>query len=429
MESTGGLNMSTTSGFRALLATQALSAFNHNLLRSAILTLVAFGALKDARLDSETIIALSTLLLVAPYAVLSLPAGRLADRFAKAGLIRWIMAFEIVVFAIAGAGLLLMNVPILLLAVLLAGIEAAIFGPAKFGILPELLTKKELIGGNAWVSASGTIAILAGLVAGNLLISSDTGFAIVVAGGVILAVLGWAICFRIPGTAPQAPDLPISLAAFVGDFWTCARRLAALPVLLLPILGCSWFWFQGVLNTSLMPLYVAQTASLPESIVSVLLVASSLGVAFGAICARWLGDRSQARFLPAAALLIICLPGLDLWLRSPISGTADVVRSALDFFVLAAGCGLYAVPLATAVQQLTPDRERARFVGFNHTLNGIAMMLAGTVILLLNLPGVSVEAIFGLTALVSGAIAALALFYTLPALVSGRVAGAVSAGS
>lgn len=414
--------MSSVSGFRALLVTQALSAFNHNLLRSALLTLVAFGALDGAVLGRETTIALSTLLLVAPYAVLSLPAGRLADRYAKAELIRWTKSFEVVVFVVAGAGLLLMNIPILLLAVLLAGIEAAIFGPAKFGILPELLAKKDLIKGNAWVSASATIAILAGLVAGNLLISSDIGFAVVVAGGVVLAIVGWALCYRIPVTAPQAPDLSLSFPSFVADYWTCLRRLAALRVLLLPVFGCSWFWFQGAVNTSLMPLYVAQTPGLTESVVSVLLIASSLGIAFGAVCARWLSDRPVARLLPVAALLVICLPGLDLWLAGPIAGAADVGRSALDFFILAAGCGLYAVPLATAVQQLTPDGERARFVGLNHTLNGIAMMASSFAVLLLNLPGVSVELVFGLTALVSGIIAMLTLLSTMPALTGVRAA-------
>jgi MFS family permease len=411
----------STSGFRALLATQALSAFNHNLLRSALITLAAFGTLDDAGLSSETTIALSTLFLVAPYAVLSLPAGRLADRFAKASLIRWTKSFEIVVFGIAGAGLLLMNVPVLLLAVLLAGIEAAIFGPAKFGILPELLTKRDLIAGNAWVSASSTIAILAGLVSGNLLASSDAGIGTIIAGGVGLAVLGWAICFRIPVTAPKAPDLAISLPVFIADFRTCFRRLAALPALLLPVFGCSWFWFQGAVNTSLMPLYVAQTPGLPESIVSILLVASSLGVAAGAVCARWLEGGPVAKFLPPAALAVICIPGIDLWLGGPISDIADVVRPAFDFFILAAGCGLYVVPLTTAVQQLTPDGERARFIGLNHTLNGIAMMVSGFVVLLLNLPGMSVELIFGLTALVSGIVAASALLSTMPALAGPRI--------
>lgn len=421
--------MSSTSGFRALLATQALSAFNHNMLRSALVTLVAFGALDGAGMSGATAVALSTLLLVAPYAILSIPAGRLADRFAKAGLIRWTKSFEVVVFSIAGAGFLLADVRILLAAVLLAGIEAAVFGPAKFGILPELLPQKDLIRGNAWVSASATVAILAGLVAGNLLVSSGAGLAIVVAGGLILAVIGWAICYRIPMAAPQAPDIAISASALVGDFWYLFRRLAALPALVLPMVGSSWFWFQGAANTSLMPLYVAQTPGLPESIVSILLVAASLGVAFGAICARWLGGGPHARFLPAAALSVICLPGLDLWLGGPITDSADIVRSAIDFFVMAAGCGLYAVPLATAVQMLTPDKERARFVGLNHTLNGLAMLASGLVVLLLNLPGMSVELIFGMTAVMSGVIAALALFHTLPALAKARTAGAVAAGS
>jgi hypothetical protein len=189
-----------------------------------------------------------------------------------------------------------------------------------------------------------------------------------------------------------------------------------MPVLILPMAGCSWFWFQGVANTSLIPLYVAQTPGLPESIVSLLLVVSTIGIAAGATAARWLEGRSAGRLLPYATLLIVTLPGLDIWLNGPMAEAQDIVRASVDFFVLAAGCGLYSVPLAAAVQQLTPDNERARFIGLNHTFNGIAMMVAGLTVLLLNIPWIGIELLFGIIAVISGGVAALALRSTLPAL-------------
>ena len=403
-------------GFYALVTTQALSAFNNNLLRSALLTLVAFRPIETAGMSAETIVALSTLFVVAPYAVLSIPAGRLADRWPKTFIIRWVKAGEVTIFALAAIALATMNIPMLLAALLLAGVEAAIFGPAKFGILPEILPEQRLISGNSWVSATGTTAILAGLVTGNLLVLDSTGFPVIMAGIVVVAVGGWLLTFLIPVTAPQAPELSVRPGVFLADFLTCFRRLAAVPAIILPVVGSSWFWFQGALSTTLMPLYVAQAGALPESAVSVLLIASSVGVATGAAAARWLAGRRLPAALPYLVFAITALPGLDLWWSGPVASSAGLMRASLDFFVLAAGCGLYAVPLGTAVQQLTPRMQRARFIGINHTMNGIAMICSGFAVLLLNLPMLSVPELFGWSALISGVVAALTLWATLPAL-------------
>lgn len=402
-------NTTRTRGFLPLLLTQALSAFNHNQLRSALLTLVAFRSITDGGLAAGTIIALSAMVLVAPYALLSLPGGRLADKYSKSAIIRWTKAAELLVFAVAALGLLTLNATLLLIALLLAGIEAALFGPAKFGILPELLPPGRLIAANGWMSATSTGAILSGLVAGNLLVLHPVGFYAVVVGGPAIALAGWLLCLLIPTTAPQAPGLMLRPADLAGDFRDCLGQLKAVPVVVLPILGLSWFWFQGSLNTSLFPLYVAASPGQPESVVSLLLIASSLGVATGALLARWLAGRPQARYAPLLVGLVIALPGVDLWLAGPIRSDGGVWRAMLDFFVLAAGTGYFAVPLNAAIQGLTPASERARFVGINHTINGLALMASGAAILATLALGMSSAQTFLATALASGAIAYVTL--------------------
>ncbi len=232
-------------GFGALVVAQALSAFNHNMLRAALLTLVAFRPLDTGALSAETVTALSTLFIVAPYAVFSLPGGRLADRLPKSAFLRTIKAAEIPVFVLAAIGLLTSNVGLLLAALLLAGCCAALFGPAKFGIIPELVPERRLIAGNAWISATSTVAILSGLIAGNLLALSGPGIAIVAYGGVGLAVLGWLVSRAIPTTQSRAPELSLGVRAMIADFTDSFGRLRAVPAIVLPILGCSWFWFQG----------------------------------------------------------------------------------------------------------------------------------------------------------------------------------------
>lgn len=403
-------------GFGALVATQALGAFSQNMLRATLLTLVAFRPLDTGGLGRETVAALSTLFIVAPYAMLSLPAGRLADRMPKSNLIQAVKLSEIPVFVLAALGLLSGHVGLVLAALLLAGVCAALLGPAKFGIIPDLVEGADLISGNAWISATSTLAILGGLIAGNLLALSAGGLSIVAYGGVFLTVIAAGISQLIPRRRATAPEVSLHPQAFVADFADSVTRVRQLPAIILPILGCSWFWFQGTVSTSLIPLYVAEGGMLHESVVSVMLVAASLGVTAGAVAAHLLSRRSLPFWFPPAVLCVTAAPGLDLWLAAPLEDSVDLVRAVVDLTLISAGCGLFVVPLGAAVQHLTPPGERARFVGINHTCNGLAMILAGAALLLLNLPGISAATLFAGSALISGAVAAATMVKIWPRL-------------
>lgn len=403
-------------GFGALVATQAVGAFTQNLLRAALLTLVAFRPFDTGGLSRETVAALSTLFIVAPYALLSLPAGRLADRMTKSNLIQAIKLGEVPVFVLAALGLLSGHVGLVLVALLLAGVCAALLGPAKFGIIPDLVEGADLISGNAWISATSTLAILGGLIAGNLLALSAGGVVAIAYGGVVLAVVAATVSLFIPRRAATAPEVSLHVRAFLADFADSVTRVRRLPAIVVPILGCSWFWFQGTVSTSLIPLYVAEGGALHESVVSVMLVAASLGVTAGAVAAHLLSRRSLPVWFPPAVLCVTAAPGLDLWLAAPLEDSVDLVRAVVDLTLISAGCGLFVVPLGAAVQHLTPPAERARFVGINHTCNGLAMILAGAALLLLNLPVISAATLFAGSALISGAVAAVTMVNIWPRL-------------
>jgi acyl-[acyl-carrier-protein]-phospholipid O-acyltransferase/long-chain-fatty-acid--[acyl-carrier-protein] ligase len=65
-------------------------------------------------------------------------------------------------------------VPLLFVALGLFGIVAALFGPVKYGILPDQLSTAELSMGNALVEGATFMAILIGTIAGGLFVSGST---------------------------------------------------------------------------------------------------------------------------------------------------------------------------------------------------------------------------------------------------------------
>lgn len=402
----------TDGAFRAFLAAQSLTTFNHNLLRAALLTLVPLRGLTAFGLSVETVVGLATLLVVLPYVVLSLPAGRIADRFSRTAIIDLLMALDIVVLALGAIGLLLLNLPMLLVALLLAGVQAALLGPAKFAILPDLVPAGALIRSNGLASAAGTATVLLGTFLGSALILDPAGQWLVALGALLLSGLALYLSRRVPPRPAEAPHLPLDPGAMLSDLTSAAQRLAATPAIGWPLVGTCWFWFQGAACTAMIPLYVAATGQ-PAIHVALLLLASAGGVGLGAMLANPLLRRLDPLLLSLAIMPVMALSGLDFVLTPPLGDTTTIIRLALDAAIMSAGSGFYLVPLTSAIQQLTPPEQRARFVGISHTLSGLAMCGAGLSIIAYPHFGLSVTDLYLLLALVGAVVAALSLYYTL----------------
>src|ERR1700748_3528381 len=115
-----------------LCLSQTCGAFNDNLVKNAMVVLAIFklGA------GGAGLVALAGALFIAPYALLSATAGQLADRFDKSRMIRLVKGLEVALMAVSALVFLLGSTPILLAVLFGLGVQAALFGPLKYGILP-----------------------------------------------------------------------------------------------------------------------------------------------------------------------------------------------------------------------------------------------------------------------------------------------------
>ena len=165
------MSLLTSRRLGPLCLTQACGAFNDNLVKNAMVVLAIF------KLGSggAGLAALAGALFIAPYALLSATAGQLADRFDKSRLIRATKAAEVLLMGLAAYAFLASSVPGLLAVLFGLGVQATMFGPLKYGILPDHLHENELVAGNGIIEASTFLAILAGTVAGGALVLLDAG--------------------------------------------------------------------------------------------------------------------------------------------------------------------------------------------------------------------------------------------------------------
>ena len=151
--------------FAPLFWCQFFSAFNDNFVRNmlAMLILFRFGA-ENASLK----ILLALIIFILPAIPLSALGGEIADSHDKALIARRLKFAEIFVQMISAAGFAFASPTLLYLALFGLGLIAALFGPIKYGILPDHLKRDELVAGNALVEGATFVAIICGLVFGGL---------------------------------------------------------------------------------------------------------------------------------------------------------------------------------------------------------------------------------------------------------------------
>src|SRR5690242_9157503 len=130
--------------FFPLFACQFFSAFNDNFLKTALVFLILFGSG-----GNSTLITLASAIFIAPYFFLSGLGGELADRHDKAIVAQRLKLAEIAIAGVAVAGFLAQSVVILFVALAGFGVIAALFGPIKYGILPDHLSREQLPAANA----------------------------------------------------------------------------------------------------------------------------------------------------------------------------------------------------------------------------------------------------------------------------------------
>jgi len=384
--------------FLPIFVTQFLGAFNDNLFRTAMVLLVIYGIYKDAAQEA-TFSAVAGGLFILPFFLLSALAGQLADSTDKARMVRLVKSAEILIMIFGAAGLLLHNVPLLLVALTAMGIHSTFFGPIKYAILPQHLGPDEVLGGTGLVEAGTYIGILGGTLLGGVLVVQNPDGSFhgewAALGVLIVAAIGRVAGHFVPPAPPDA-DAP----GFRMD-WHIVRasvRLVSatlhIPRLFLAILAISFFWAMGAVLAAQFPPLVKNALGADQTVATLFLATFSIGVALGSVAVnRLLAGQVSARYSPASALLM-GLFVLDLYRRVdgwPVTGSnlrdfgeflamPGSWMIVADLLGVAVAGGMFVVPLYAFLTTTVPKAETARTIAANNIVNS-GLMVAATLIL------------------------------------------------
>ena len=384
--------------FAALFWCQFFSAFNDNFVRQMLAMLILF---KFADEGSGALITLAIGIFIFPSLILSALGGEIADSNDKALIARRLKFAEIFVQMIAAAGFWFASLPLLYLALFGLGVIAALFGPIKYGILPDHLETKELPAGNALVEGATFLAILCGLIVGGYAASHDRNAFTVIVQLMLVALACWGASRYIPATGAAAPNLKINANIFASTS-AMLRELAGEARLWTGGVAVSWFWMTGAVALSLVPVVVKTRIGGGIDVETAISALFAIGIAGGSILAAVLAHGRIMLFpVPASALVMagflidlgFTTLGLPMATQEIGLGTffasATGVRIAIDVMAIAAAGGMFVVPAFAAVQAWAGEDRRARVVAAVNILTSIFMVVGSLLVAVLQKVGVS----------------------------------------
>jgi 1-acyl-sn-glycerol-3-phosphate acyltransferase len=410
--------------FAPFFWTQFSGAANDNLFKFAFTVMVTYQLSVDWLPPAMAGLVIGALFIL-PFLLFSATSGQLTDKYDKTKMIRFVKNMEIAIMLVAAFGFITDNVPILLLCTFLMGVHSTLFGPVKFAYMPQVLTERELTGGNGMVEMGTFVAILLGNVAGGLLVAiPGIGHTTVAVACVLAALAGRAVAQFIPSVPATDPGLTINWNPFT-ETWRNLKLAHENIVVFRSLLGISWMWFFGAVFLSQFPSLAKDVLHGNEQVASLLLVVFSVGIGIGSLLCEVLSRRHVEIGLVPLGAIGMSVFSIDLYFASRSLPPAELMgvsaflaqsahwRVMLDLGLLSLFAGLYSVPMYALIQMRSQPTHRARIIAANNILNALFMIASSLIAGALLGAGFTVPQIFLFTGL-ANAVVAFYIFMLVP---------------
>lgn len=396
-----------------LLGGQFLGAFGDNFVLAALLGPLTFqlvsGKITEQQLNAQN--ALFSAVFFVPFIVLAPLAGFLNDRWPKTSWLVGGNALKFVGALIGLAGVAWHGGDFQasrwwqVVAYAVIGIGACLYSPAKYGVLPEIVSSERLVKANGTVEMLTLVAILGGLWGGATLYDHVRSLPIcygVTAGLYALALA----CNTLMTRTPHDGDVVFKHS--VADFGSRLSRLIKHPRLARVLLGCGVFWFVGATLRGnlqawgLETLRIAGVHEITNEKLAMLKVGLILGVVAGCVLAGQLhrtGDLSWCRRYGVMVAVAVAALGA-------IGGHFGIAVAVILLVVAGLVAGLLLIPLNAALQNESPAGTLGKAIAVQNFVDYCSMLLGAIFLQVLTKLGVGT---YGVFVALGGTVAILAL--------------------
>jgi MFS family permease len=385
-------------GFYTIMAAQFFSSLADNAL-----IFVAIGLL-TAMKAPPSLTPLLKLSFVLFYVLLAAFVGAFADAMPK-GRVMFI-ANLIKVF---GCTLIFFGVhPLVACAVV--GFGAAVYSPAKYGILTELLPPEKLVAANGWIEGLTVMSIIFGTVMGGALVSThggawlmtldvpviDTGIDTPVKASlaVLIAVYALAALFnlRIPETGARYEHQERNPIKLIADFAECSATLWKDKLGQISLAVTTLFWGAGATLQFIVLKWAERSLHMRLDKASTLIGVVAIGVAVGAaMAAKLIPLKKSLTVIPLGIIMGIVVMAMTLVYSVSVAVPLLLIIGLLS--------GFFVVPMNALLQHrghvLMSAGHSIAVQNFNENLSILTMLAVYAIMITLNLDLNVIIVLFG----------------------------------
>lgn len=362
------------SSFTYLNVTQFLGALNDNIFK--LLVVFLFIKLEGIE-NSHTILSTTAAIFVLPFLLFSASSGTLADRFSKRNIIVLTKSLELFTI-IAGLFSFMYESKFgAYLVLFLLATESAVFGPSKYGILPEIVPNEKISKANGIMTSFTFLAIILGTFLASSIVEFTGGNYIYAALLCLLvALVGMITSFCIEYTPPACKSKRFNIFFFY-EIYSTIRLIRNDTSLLMATIGSSFFLFLGAfVQLNLIP-YAVESLHWNEVKGGYLFLITAFGIGAGSVIAGKISGKLVELGLPPLAGIGVVISSFMLDLFS------DKALFAIPFvFLLGMFGGMYQIPLDSYIQIASPKKFRGQIVATTNFFSFVGVLIASLLIFL-----------------------------------------------
>ena len=299
-----------------------------------------------------------------------------------------------------------------LIACAVVGFGAAVYSPAKYGILTELLPPEKLVAANGWIEGLTVMSIILGTVMGGALVSAHGGawlMTLDVPGietgintptraqlAVLIFVYALAAGFnlRIPDTGARYEHQERNPARLIADFADCSATLWKDKLGQISLAVTTLFWGAGATLQFIVLKWAERSLHMPLDKATSLIGVVAIGVAVGAaMAAKLIPLKKSLTVIPLGIIMGLVVTAMTMVYSLTIAVPLLMIIGLLS--------GFFVVPMNALLQHrghvLMSAGHSIAVQNFNENLSILTMLALYAIMITLNLDLNVIIVLFGLS--------------------------------
>ena len=357
--------------FIPLFVTNFLGVVNDNFLKT-LASFVVIGWIADASSQS-VFMGVTAGALVLPFIFFSPLADRLTALLPKVSILRLAKAAELPIVALAAVGFSCGSAAIVVGAIVLMGLQSALYSPAKYALVRDIGGEMRISTGMGGMEGVTFAAVRVGTVAGSFVADLDAARPWVkVVCLFIFASLGFALSFTVRADEERNRELhAVNPVRFLRRAVRMTRRYEGLNAVILTL---SVFWWAAAMLQMGLLVYGRRVLGLDATHTGMTLALAAVGIVAGQVAAGFVDRRFFLLGLTpltggVAAVLLLVLFFVPMGAGA---FSAVVALLAFDF-------GLFKLPFDTEIQKVVKGPRLNTMLAYFNQVSFLFMLAASGV--------------------------------------------------